>query len=972
MHVDILFIILIFYVRFISTIEETNDHALLSIQEEKDLPRTRYTTVVDVLSDNINKFKNVLNFFREADLINYLNEINSTEFTMLLPNNKYFTDWGEDQLQSFDINKSIIFDKVIDLKSNLTCSIDSVMVSWGYYPLVFETFNGKLTFYQQGHMLDDLSYEINDKLGEVINLDTDLIDRPTEQNCQIYETNHLLPLEKVKIKEFFYAYSNKDVGTKYLSNLLQFYETDFQYLRNFINNTFIVTRDSNIEKLFDHDSIRLKYIFGTDPEVLASEFDFDDAIKSELIKDQKTFLNGTIIKGLLGPGLDDEGKIETLNGQSPYSLEYKVEDGGYKISINDFISDSSPNIISFRDLEDRENNNGERYGLSYIFNSFENDISHIKFTLQKYLIGLNAYDFLQEMHFRNLSYLLTIKIRLTLFIYIDDYDNTANGFSYEGFSKKNLIYHFLEQEVDIENDFKNPEKTQTFYTDDSPNTKSILYSTMLCSFNKMMGKHCQKLKIVKTENDQYFINTPYSHQILNARDPIFVGNSSIYIISEPLELPGSIIHSIGKELINTSQSLLLLQNLNLLSLPINADGYTIFLPNDNAWQAMDLNIEYLKKNISVLNKFLKSYILEGLIYSDIKKAGKYYNLEGESFEISCIKEDQHSVKLFSNKQDVIIHKGHDILFEQGVIHPIDSLSYPRDIQITLLDLMQTTGNGLDFMIFLEEIPELKELVTSNQNYSFIVPTSSAMLKDDQFNVNSTDFIDLMKLHIIKPNSTSLMKNCRGLETPISTLLDDTVVYCKAIDFLNKPPALFLILKNKQGDEKKIRVLQQGCQTENTDSCVYIVDDPVSLKWIKSTTLLELQMNLSWQSFVMGLVVGVFALLGGQAFNLLLKSYHKELSALENDEYGPGENGTLRSSQSKIGSSNKRNPSQNSLLYDENNQVVNARYGSIARPSSGSIHQKPGLSAGNFEAGYSENSQSRPISVQKQKSQLFAT
>lgn len=147
-------------------------------------------------------------------------------------------------------------------------------------------------------------------------------------------------------------------------------------------------------------------------------------------------MNGTIIKGLLGPSLDEEGQIETLNGQSPYSLQYKVEDGGYKISINDFISESSPNIISFRDLEDRENNKGERYGLSYIFDAFENDISNIKFTLQKYLIGLNAYDFLQEMHFRDLSYLLTTKNRLTLFIYVDEYINTANGFSYEGFSKK--------------------------------------------------------------------------------------------------------------------------------------------------------------------------------------------------------------------------------------------------------------------------------------------------------------------------------------------------------------------------------------------------------------------------------------------------------------------------------------------------------------------------------------------------------
>ncbi|KAL6935114.1 uncharacterized protein HGUI_00407 [Hanseniaspora guilliermondii] len=973
MQIDMLFIILIFYVYSIQGIEEAKNNVLVSKHKEKDLLRTRYTTVVDVLADNIDKFNNILNFFREADLINFLNEINSTEFTLLIPNDNYFTEWDESLLGSFDVNKSIIFDRLIDLKTNFSSSVDSLMISWGYYPLVFETFNGKVSYYQQGHMLDDFSYDIDDKRGEVINLGSDLINRPTEQDCQIYETTHLLPLEKLKINDFLYAYSKKDVTTNYLSNLLQFYETDFQYLRSFINNTFIVTKDDNIEKLFDYDMIKLKYIFGTDPEVFATEFDFDDTIKSELIKDQKNFLNGTIIKGLLGPGLDAGGQIETLNGHSPYSLQYKVEDGGYKISINDFISESSPNIVSFRDLEDLENHHGERYGLSYIFNSFEVDISHINFTMQKYLIGLNAYDFLQEMHFRDLSYLLATKNNSTLFIYVDEYLNTANGFSYEGFSKKNLIYHFTEQIIDIENDFRNTEKAQTFHTDSFSNTKSILYNSMLCNFNKIMGKHCQKLKIMKTENDQYFINTLYSYQILNARDPISVGNSYIYIISEPLELPGSIIQSVGKELIHSSQSLLFLQNLNLLNLPLNTNGYTIFLPSDNAWQAMDLNIEYLKKNISVLNKFLKSYILEGLIYSDIKTTGKYYNLEGEPFIVSRIREDDNSVELISNKQDVLVHKGHDILFEQGVIHPIDSLSYPPDIQITLLDLMQTTGSGLDFMIFLGEISELKELVTSNQNYSFIVPTSSAMLKDDQFNVNSTDFIDLMKLHIIDSNSTALMKNCTGVETQISTLLDNTVVYCKAIEIANKPPALFLILKNKQGDEKKIRVLQQGCQTGNVDSCIYIVDDPVSLKWIKSNTLLELHMNLSWQSFVMGLVVGIFALLGGQTFKVLLKNYRKELSALEADEYEPVGNGTIRSSSHTInGSSINCNPSQHSLLYDENNQLVGAKYGSIAQPPGGSIQQQPGLSAGNFEAGYSENSQSRPISVQKQKSQLFAT
>lgn len=939
--------------------------------KNKDVARPRYTTVVDILSDNIRKFKTILNLIREADEINYLNEINSTDFTILLPNDKYFKEYNDTILENFDIDKLIIFDEALDLKTNLTSGIDSLTISWNHYPLVFETFNEKVTFYQHGHLLEDIDQNRADGKGEVLGLKNKLIERPTEQNCQIYETTQLLPFEKVNIKKVLNTYTEKGVNLNYMSRILRFYEMDFHLLRSFINNTFVISTDECIEKLFNYNDIELNYIFGTDPEVLLTQFDFNESIKSDLVWDQEHFLNGTIINGLLGQGLKSSGPVETLNGKPIYALDYRVEDNGYTVALNNFKSKSSPNIVSYRDLEDLDYNMGERYGLSYIFDNFENDLTQIKFTLQKYLIGLNAYDFLQEMHFRDLDYLLVSGKETTLFIYLDEYDKTANGFGYEGFSKKNLIYHFIEERVDIEKDFHDPKKSQTFQTSEGMKTKAILYSSMLCEFNKNMGKHCQKLKLMKTENDQYFINTLQAYEILNAREPIKVGNTYVYIIREPLELPGNIIQSVGSEFIHSSQSLIFLQNLNLLNLPVNTAGYTIFLPNDNAWQALDLNLEYLKKNIDILNKFLKSYIWEGLIYTDINKAGNYKNLNGEIISIDEIEQDEDYLTMLSNTQDLRIYKGQDIIFEQGVIHPVNSLTYPPDIQITLMDLMETTGNGLDFLIYLEDIPELKNLITTNQNYSFIVPTSSAMLKDDQFNVNGTDFVDLMKLHVINSNSTDLMKNCMESETEISTLLDNTSVYCKKIEMTNKPPALFLILKNKQGDEKKIRILQQGCQTGNANSCIYIVDDPVSLKWLKSNPLLELHMNLSWQSFIMGLVAGIFVLLGGQACSLMLTNYLKEVSTLDDDEDDGNE--TIRSSyHGRNGGSIKSHPSQKSLLYDENNQVVGTRYGSILSPPVTANAEQSEAANSNFEAGYSENSQSKPISVQKQKSQLFAT
>ena len=90
----------------------TQDELDILTQKNKDVTRPRYTTVIDILSDNIQKFKTILNLIREADEINYLNEINSTGFTILLPNDKYFKENNETTLEHFDIDKLIIFDEV--------------------------------------------------------------------------------------------------------------------------------------------------------------------------------------------------------------------------------------------------------------------------------------------------------------------------------------------------------------------------------------------------------------------------------------------------------------------------------------------------------------------------------------------------------------------------------------------------------------------------------------------------------------------------------------------------------------------------------------------------------------------------------------------------------------------------------------------------------------------------------------------
>lgn len=938
-----------------------------------------YTTVIDILADNIEKFSKILNIIRKTDNVIFLNELNESAFTLILPNDEYIQDDADIDLKSFDIEKYILFDETIDFRENITAGKNTLVVRWGDYPLIFETLNDKVFFYQQRNILDSQKHITKQKhntYSEILHLGDPLIEKPSEQNCQIYETTSLLPFSKVTLNSFFEIYNDKYYQLNMLSHLLNFYKADYQFMRNFINNTFLAITDDVLKRNFNQ--IELNYIFNTNPELVTFDMNFDNKAKADLIADQKFVLSELLIHGLLGNGVREPGKIESLNGKTSFELVYGIEDDGYGIFINEFKAESLPNIIQYKDFEDLDYKNGERFGLSYIFNEYEVNYQNMEYDLQKYLMGLNAYDFLQEMYFRDLSYLLKDSKERTLFIYADENFSTStdspisgvNG--YEGYNKKNLIYHFIEKKISIEDEFKFLKELQFYESGNEGTHQTILFDSMFCKTNKMMGKHCQKLKLFKTEENRFFINDLSLFEIKNPLNPIIINNCAIYLLPEPLELPGSIIQSMGHEFIHSSQSLVFLQNLNLLNLPVNDKGYTIFIPDDTAWSLLDLNLEYLKKNINILNKVWKNYIWEGLLYTDNFQHANYTNLNGDIVNIEEFKNSSvvpENVHIISKHQNFSIKRGNDIIFERGVLHPISQIEYPIDIQITIKNLLETTNNGIDFMIFLKELPELISIINQNLPYSFIVPTSSAMLKDDQFNVNATDFENLMKLHVVQINSTELLKNCDNSDQPLSTFLDDVSIFCKKVDVGGRTPSLFLILKNKQGDEKKIRVLQKGCQTNNPDSCIYIVDEPMSLKWVNNSPILELHLNLSWQSFLMGLLVGGFSLLAAQVIGFGIKKYKQELAEVDYDEFDDNDPDDLTQRSRRV-ISPKTSITQRSLLFNEINHVGDACYGSVSEPSMSNIVNNN--KATNFEAGYSENSQSRPITVQKQKSQLFDT
>lgn len=867
-------------ITLIKTVFSLNDLARNITQDDKDKnddPDFPFTTVVDILSQNV-EFSMFLRLIQRQGFIPYLNELQN--FTLFVPVNSAFVTTTPDDYQ-LDIEKYLLHGYILNTEEFIP---GIHILPEEEFPLMLKKSSKDSSSVNDIGIVEPNLFP-NSQDAVVQGIGAFIGNLPSYQHL-IYDLN-----SKSQSLDLVGALFN----STFASNLRL--ETILQ------NKTIFLPVDANFLQYFNQ--VELDYLTGTlfYDEEMAVLKKFKHS--KEWLYDKLFLIKKLAVEGFHG-GILPAKDLTNMNGEI---LEFHTEESGALMVIN------GSNSVYSNLVYDK--------GVVHTFQDLDFLGHGISFNAEKYLLGLNCFHFVKELYVRNLQHLIIgedYQNNITIFVPED------SGNDLFGLTRSGLLYHFTESHIWLEEDFNR----------DGQQAK--LYDSMFCSSNRRLGGQCQKLRISKTSQThksgfQYLINGRYQ---LKQTDPYVVGNALIYMVRGSLDLPGDLIPSINP-FYHCSKSLFFLQQLNLLELKPNNKGYTIFLPCFDSWDFLDLNLNYLERNVTALNLVMKNFIVDGLVYTDFSNVTmETTNLYNESITLHIGENDLESseleLSLSTLSNNISLEKDKDIIFNQGVIHPLKRVTFPQSLEISLRNLIDTTGS-IDFLMFMEKFKDFSEILEHNGPYSLLVPTPKSLLMEG-IDLNSTRLEDFLKLHTIPMNSTEALLNCDG---QINTTLDESLI-CREVS-----STCFLQVKN--GLDKEVRVLKKGCTSFDNKSCVFVIDRPISLQWLNRE---KYHLKLPGVAFGIGIILGALfivglllcTLMGCIGKRILFMSYRNESDPEERDE----ERSLIASSSS---------PQSNS-------------YSSTVRSSPNSANDCRNISNSsklhNFENSYSTNSKTTPIQV----------
>lgn len=521
--------------------------------------------------------------------------------------------------------------------------------------------------------------------------------------------------------------------------------------------------------------------------------------------DSLYIINSLLIDGIYGGDIN-----ETTVDNQGFEISIASKKKGAQILINDTITGENSNILS-------------ESSIIHLFND-NSLVPKIEYNPMKVMVGLNSSSLVDELMLQELSYLIkNNSICQTIFIPTD-----PNQFSIA--SKNSNLYHFVDEKIE------------------DLTTSRTLYNSKFCN-SKKMGHQCQRIKIEENEKNEISLND----NIVVQDGPFKVGETLIYLTDEDLRTPNEISSSI-RSVLHCSNSLKIMQKLGLLKLSNNGLGYTFFLPCYDAWDDFELTMNYFETNKTALEALMKNFVMNGLIYTDF--AGEKLeltNMNGNSITLSKIKDNnddsdnEETLNLKYDDIDLSLFKNDDILFNQGVVHPIEKVFFPSNIEITLRQIISASDSEL-FLKFASFFPDVDRALNL-QNYSILLPSQNSLEKMQPFNSNST-LEKFLLLHIIHPSSLTNLYDCSGA---IRTLAKDVNLTCSKV-----PGRRDSFLQIDGGSDNGVRVLSRGCANTEYHNCVFEIDRPISLDWLDEHQ--HYHLNLPGVALAIGVMMGIVVMI----------------------------------------------------------------------------------------------------------------
>ncbi|GMM32963.1 hypothetical protein DASC09_002880 [Saccharomycopsis crataegensis] len=750
-------------------------------------------TVIDILSKNV-EFSVFLRVLQRSGLIPTLNI--RKNFTLIAPVNSAFA------YSNFEDDLSVIQDNIhqyIINNSFLSSDIEGLQI----FETTKEPVNNVFTPITVEVLQND--YDDNENMFTIDGVEVvepNLI--AYSQDSVVHGINQILPVSASTCEFVDTLSSNYNGSFDIFSKLMavDYCSAD----KSISGTTLLLPLDENIEI----NDIELNYLSSTHGSA-----------------DRSLLVNRNIFHGYVGgqvAGVYKDFNEDDVEFQNLHDGNIVIIDGK-KAKYSNVLSDD---------------------GIIHIVGEF--DPSPVEFTPRKYLYGLNSDDFVDELDFRSLSYLIDDNsISQTLFLFEEeDDDNEGSSFgkrdlivldkksikAQSSTHKDQLLYHFIDGKIDV--------------------SSSGLYDSKVCR-NKRIGNNCQKIKINHNANTGS-LSLNNEVKVLNPSEKISIANTDIYHIDKEFFLPSSLESAVGS-LSRCTTSMKYLNAFNLLDLANNKKGYTVFLPCFSSWSRLDLTLDYLKKNSTALLSILQNGIVNGLVYSDFDEDIITTNLNNELVEIKPVKSDDHENfnKLLVNGREINVERNRDIIFDKGVVQPINGVVIPPHVQITLTDLIKTASPDNNLFLELMDFTNLSHVLNS-PNYSVILPSTMALTA-----ANFTKFTPLsiletfLKLHIV-PNHVSHGENDIDHDnlfdcgSKIPTLLDSVHLACRP--FNDRSNYLQIV----EGADLEVRILKTGCSTLSNQSCIFVIDKAILPDWLSPGKKLKFHLPLA--AYGVGFVSGI--------------------------------------------------------------------------------------------------------------------
>lgn len=376
--------------------------------------------------------------------------------------------------------------------------------------------------------------------------------------------------------------------------------------------------------------------------------------------------------------------------------------------------------------------------------------SALVWTAGKYLVGLNATRFADELRQHGMShYIDDPNVSYTIFAPRDDaYPPGSLGSLAD--PGEILRYHVVPGKK-VLSDFKDGQLLETEL------------------FTEQLNGHAQRAKVgVKQDRRRTTISLA---GVEIKAEPVHVGKSLIYLLDRPLQLPLPLVKTIKSDeaLSGFVQALSATGLGRRLS---DAREVTVFAPSTAAWGNLGVVNDYLllkeDSSLAALEAVTRYAIVEGLYYTADIKAGRTTLITSEGSELVVEKNGDNihvgEGRLERSDQVGGLVTRKDVLVESGVLHTVSSVALPPTLDITLYNVLQGAGTKSFLKAF--ETSNITRILTNwEKDYTLFAPTDEAFQKADlEGALTDPEFVArLVRLHVIPGKVIRLEEDIRDDE-----------------------------------------------------------------------------------------------------------------------------------------------------------------------------------------------------------------